>query len=74
MKLSIKDLFSKCNQIRSFLRIWSYLLKKSSMENIFFCAVTGLCQTSMVKLFKKLVNSCKPNPGFPLVERLGGLP
>ena len=27
-KISIKDLFSKCDQIRTFLRIWSHLLKK----------------------------------------------
>ena len=39
MKFSIKDLFSKCNQIRSFLRIWSHLLKKSLIENFIFCAV-----------------------------------
>ena len=39
MKFSIKDFFSKCDQIRSFLRIWSHLLKKSSMENFNFCAV-----------------------------------
>ena len=39
MKFSIKDFFSKCDQIRSFLRIWSYLLKKSMMENFIFCAV-----------------------------------
>ena len=39
MKFSIKDFFSKCDQIRSFLRIWSHLLKKSLMENFFFCAV-----------------------------------
>ena len=39
MKFSIKDLFSKWHQIRSFLRIWSYLLKKSLMENFIFCAV-----------------------------------
>ena len=38
-KFSIKDLFSKCDQIRSFLRIWSYLLGKSFMENFIFCAV-----------------------------------
>ena len=31
MKFSIKDFFSKCDQIRSFLRIWSYLLKKYLM-------------------------------------------
>ena len=36
MKFSIKDFFSKCEQIRSLLRIWSHLLKKSLMENFFF--------------------------------------
>ena len=43
MKFSIKDFFSKCDQIRSFfrssLRIWSHLLEKSLMENFIFCAV-----------------------------------
>ena len=39
MKFSIKDFFSKCDQIRSFLGIWSHLLKKSLMENFIFCAV-----------------------------------
>ena len=39
MKSSIKDFFSKCDQICSFLRIWSYLRKKSLMENFIFCAV-----------------------------------
>ena len=29
MKFSIKDFFSKCDQIRRRLRIWSHLLKKS---------------------------------------------
>ena len=37
--ISIKDFFSKCDQIRRKQRIWSYLLKKSLMENIVFCAV-----------------------------------
>ena len=36
MKFSIRDFFSKCDQIRSFLWIWSHLLKKSLMENFFF--------------------------------------
>ena len=40
MKFSVKDFFSKCDQIRSFLQIWSHLLKKSLMENFTFCAVT----------------------------------
>ena len=39
MKFSIKDFFSKCDQIRSFLRIWSHVPKKSLMENYLFCAV-----------------------------------
>ena len=39
MKFPIKDFFSKCDQIRKKLRIWSHLLKKSLMENFIFCAV-----------------------------------
>ena len=39
MKFSIKDFFSKGDQIRSFLRIFSHLLKKSLMESFSFCAV-----------------------------------
>ena len=36
MKFSIKDFFSKCDQI------WSHLLKKSLMENFIFCAVSTI--------------------------------
>ena len=36
MKFSIKDFFSKCDQTRSFLRIWSHLLKKSLTKLHFF--------------------------------------
>ena len=39
MKFSITDFFTKCDQIRTFPRIWSHLLKKSVMENFLFCAV-----------------------------------
>ena len=39
MKFSIKDFFSKSDQIGRKLRIWSYLLRKSLMENFIFCAV-----------------------------------
>ena len=40
MKFSMKDIFSECDHIRSFLRIWPHLLKKPLMENlIFFCIV-----------------------------------
>ena len=41
MKLSIKDFFSKCDQIRRFLYRRSHLLTKSLIENfIFLCSVT----------------------------------
>ena len=36
MKISIKDLFSKCDQICRKLRIWSHLPRKSLMENFSF--------------------------------------
>ena len=36
MKFSIECFFSKCDQIRNFLWIWPYLLKKSLMENFIF--------------------------------------
>ena len=36
MKFSINDFFSKCDQIRRKLRIWSHLLNKSLMENFIF--------------------------------------
>ena len=38
--LSIENFYSKCDQIRRNLRIWSHLLKKSLMENfIFLCSL-----------------------------------
>ena len=39
MKFPIDDFFSKCDQIRRKLRIWSHLLKKSLKENFIFRAV-----------------------------------
>ena len=39
MKFFIEDFFSECFQIIRFLRIWSYLLKKSLLENFIFCAL-----------------------------------
>ena len=39
MKFSIKDFFSICDQISSFLQICSHLLKKFLMENFIFCAM-----------------------------------
>ena len=39
MKFSIKGCFRKCDLIRSFLRIWSHLLKKFLMGIFIVCAV-----------------------------------
>ena len=39
MRFFIKDFFSKYDQIRRNLRIWSHLLKKSLMENFIVGAV-----------------------------------
>ena len=54
-KISIKDFFSKCDQIHRFLRIWSHLLKKSLIENFIFCAVlaTGGCYKNSALRQKK---------------------
>ena len=35
----MKDFFSKCDQMRRKLGIWSHLLKKSLMENLVLCSV-----------------------------------
>ena len=55
MKFPIKDFFGKCDQIRSFLRIWLHLLKISLMENFAFYAVMYLepCQAFMMGLCGK---------------------
>ena len=50
MKFFIKGFFIKCDQIRSFLRIWSHLPKKSLMENLIFCAVIHNALNVLCKL------------------------
>ena len=70
MEFSIKDFFSKCDQLRRKLQIWSQLLKKSLMENFIFCVVlAGVyaavtrpevysepCQTPKMQHFAIIVN------------------
>ena len=46
--------FSKCDQIRSFLQIWSYFLKKSLMKNFIFCVQRLLFITNAAKYWKTL--------------------
>ena len=57
MKLSIKDFYRKCEQIRRKLRICSHLLKKSIMENLMFCAVVWENVTEVVRDSKWCLNS-----------------
>ena len=47
---SIKDFSSKCDQIHSFRRIWSYLLKKSLKENFNFYVVSVVSRTKIQRL------------------------
>ena len=55
MKFSIKDFFSKYERIRRKLRIWSYLLKKSLMENFIFCAMASLTDWRVTEQFDLVV-------------------
>ena len=52
MKFSINGFFSKCDQIRRFLRIWSHSLKKSLMENFIFCAVKFCAITNQINYMR----------------------
>ena len=76
MKFSIEDFFSKRDQIRWKLRIWSYLLKKSWRENL--CSVQSSGSTSMetqrlraiaYKVLKNL--NLNPNPQNIITWSLG---
>ena len=51
-RFSIKDVFSKCDQIRSFLQIWSHLLKKFLTENF-----NVVVKCSNIKLYVKRTKS-----------------
>ena len=66
MKFSIKDFFSKCDQIRSKMRIWSHLLKKSLMENFIFCAVLLISFYLWFSLLRKknLIELHESHPGI----------
>ena len=60
MKFSIKDFFSKCEQICRKLRIWSHLLKNFLIKNFIFCAVrTQLKQTNLENRLYILTESPK---------------
>ena len=66
MKFSITNSFSKYDQIRRKLRIYSHLPKKFVMENFIFCAVTDFFCGKILKI----IQSLDPNkaPGHDLVS------
>ena len=72
---SIKDFFSKRDQIRSFLRIWSHLLKKTLMEKFIFCILTRKISRSVLFLqVIKMKNWPKTRSRCPEVTyRIGAL-
>ena len=55
MKFSIRDFFSKYDQILRKARIWSHLLKKFLMKNFYFCVVQYFCLPNFWTLSK---NKC----------------
>ena len=62
MKLSINDFFSKCDQIRSYLRIWSHLLKKLLIENFIFNAVMDETALSLSQGVLEMLEKYKKEP------------
>ena len=67
MKFSNKDFFSKCDQSRRKLRIWSYLLKKSLMENFTFCAVLNPLLLNFIAISRNF-SKIKKNSTFQFLE------
>ena len=59
MKFSIKDPFSKCDKIRSFLWIWTHLLEKSLMENFIFVQRSKSNESIVLKLSKSFIDLSK---------------
>ena len=54
MKFTIIDFFSKCDQIRIFLRIWPHFPKKSVMESSFMHTTTSHL---LLKPMKRMISS-----------------
>ena len=73
MKFFIKDLFSKCDQIRRKLRIWSHLLKKSLTENFIFCAMIRQWYDESLNIFIQNLKDVFRSNNFPLFYRINDL-
>ena len=68
MKVFVKDFFINCDQIGSFPRIWSHLLKNFLMEKIhFLCSVSNAASLSLNFILLrrlKYVNGYLLQPSF----------
>ena len=51
-KFSIKDFFSKCDQICRKMRIWSHLLEKSVIENLFLRSDSSMLRRTPTEKLK----------------------
>ena len=71
MKFSIKDFFSKCDQIHRKLRIWSHLLKQSLLENFIFCAVLIVFYIGSYDHSYKSNNQLPPKPVHASLVKVG---
>ena len=67
INFSIEDFFNKCDQIRSFLRIWSHLLNKSLIKNFIVCAVESV----QIKFSKLQICNCYQKINEFIQERYG---
>ena len=56
MKFSIKNFFSKCDQLSRKLRIWSHLLNKSLVKNFIFCAKAKFFQGIGLHIIQSDIN------------------
>ena len=65
MKFSIKDFFSK-----SFLQIWSHLIKKSLMEKFIFCAVKKAPSVKKGKKAPSVMSDMVPHTTLVLLINL----
>ena len=69
MKFSVKDFFSKCDQLSGFLRVWSRLLKISIMKNFIFCALLSLkSPLSLLTLASESKNRCDAEKKHQFIE------
>ena len=57
MKFPIKCFFRKCDQIRKKLRIWSYLRKKSLLENIILVQWLLLSRNLLFNVYRYFLNN-----------------